>query len=141
MMNTLKTFFVATFTLFLLSFSAFGCECFPNKIKIKGFSGQVVFPMSKPKEPIPNATVRLLKQHNGADKIIAEIVTDENGRFAIADVETGKYTLSVEAKGFYKFSTEIKIVKSSGRKKRELEIGLTVNRTCCDGYASLRKLK
>ncbi len=140
-MNILKTFFVLTFTLFLFCIPTFACECFHQKIKIKGFSGQVVFPSTKPKKPIPNAIVRLSKRTTNGDIAIAEVVTDENGRFDVTDVKSGKYILQTEAKGFYKFSTEIKIIKSSSRKKRELEIGLNVIIICCDGYANVRKVK
>lgn len=86
------------------------------------------------------ATVRLLKQTDNRNKVVAEVVTNEKGRFAVADIESGKYILQAEAPNFQTLVVEIKITQGSSRNK-ELEIGLEVAADCCTGYAILRKTK
>jgi cell division protein YceG involved in septum cleavage len=144
MRSKIKVIFILTFTLFLLSVSTFACTCVQDKIKAKGFTGQIFFAIeSNPtyKEIIPKATVRLLKRSSDQDKVIAEVIADENGRFAIENVKTGTYILEVFSPNTQKMVTEIKIGKSSSRKKDELVIGLDPSPTgCCNGYAKVQKV-
>ena len=140
MKSKLKYIFVVTFTLFLLSVSIFACTCEREKIKAKGFSGRVVIQTAPEiKQPLSKAIIKLLKRIDGRDIIVAEVVTDEDGRFAVPNIESGKYILKAEALDFQKLSTEIKIVKGSSRKK-ELEIGLEVAAVCCAGYFTVRQI-
>lgn len=127
--------------LIFLQNEAAACTCVRDKIKAKGFSGRVIIQTApQTKEPLSNAIVKLLKRTDSGDKVIAEVATNEEGRFAIENVESGKYILEAEAVNFQKVSTEIKIVKGSSKKK-ELEIGLEVGITCCVGYATVRRTK
>lgn len=140
-MSKLKNIFAVISTLFLLSISTLACTCIRDKIKAKSFSGQVVMQIAtQTKEPLVNATVKLIKRTANGDEIIAAIVADGNGRFAVSEVQPGEYVLQAEAPNFQKLSTQIKIVKGSSQ-KREIEIGLEVAATCCAGYATLRRTK
>ena len=144
MRNILKTFFAVSFTLFLFSVSTLACVCVRDKIKANGFNGRV-FAVSEAnpnyKEPFPRATVKLLKRIDDGDKLIAEITTDETGRFSLETVKAGKYILEASAPNFYKIVTEIKIVPSSSRRKDVLEIGLEPGLECCGGYAKKLEAK
>ncbi len=138
-----KTFLAVILTLFLMSVSTFACTCVRTKIKAKGFSGQVFAVIeSRPndKQPFPQATIKLLKQTDDGDKLIAEVVADGNGRFSLENVKAGKYILVADAPNFQAVWTEIKIVRSSSGKKDEIEIGLDPSVTdCCVGYAKVQK--
>ena len=127
--------------LIFIQVDAIACTCVRDKIKAKGFSGRVVVQTApQSKEPLQKALVKLIKRTDDGDKVIATVVTNEEGRFALANVESGKYILEAEAVNFQKVSTEIRIVKGSSQKK-EIEIGLEVGLTCCAGYATVRKTK
>jgi len=113
-------------------------------LKAKGFDGQVIAAYdTRPndRDPIEKATVKLLKQTDDGDTVIAEAVTDENGRFEVGNIKPGKYILEVRATAFETVATEIKIVKSSNRKADEILVGLQPSFKCCAGYAKVQKTK
>jgi len=144
MRNILKTFFAVTFTLFLFSISTLACVCVRDKIKANGFSGQV-FAVSEAnpsyKEPFTQATIKLSKRTNKLQLILV-VTTDESGRFSLENIKAGKYILVADAPNFQAVWTEIKIVRSSSRKKDEIEIGLDPSvMDCCVGYAKVQKAK
>lgn len=141
MIGKLKIFFAVIFILFLLSVSALACTCIRSTIKSKGFSGQVIaFYKARPnKDAIPKATVKLLKRTDDGDKVIAKIVIDENGRFSVENIKSGKYILEVEAEHFQTITTLIKISKSSKQKKDEIVVALDFSLECCEGYARVQK--
>jgi hypothetical protein len=121
------------------------CTCVRDKIKAKGFSGQI-FAVSESnpsyKEIFPKAKVRLLERNGDKDKVIAEVTADENGRFALENIKSGTYILEAFATNFQKVVTIIKIIKASNRKKDELVIGLDpLVMNCCVGYAKVKKSK
>ena len=142
MTRKLRTIFALTFTLFLFSVSTLACTCVRDTIKSKGFSGQVIaFYKSRPneKDAVPKATVKLLKRTDDGDKVIAELVTDENGRFNVENLKSGKYILDVRAKNFQTISTLIKVSKAPKQKKEEIIVALDFSLDCCEGYAKVQK--
>lgn len=145
MTSILKTFFALTFVIVLLDISASACTCSYAEIKAKGFSGQVFAADEKIlpnyKEPLPKATLKLLRRTDDEDQVIAEIVADENGRFSLENVKSGKYLLQVGAMNFQNVFVPIKIVKGSSRKKDEIFISLAPALTCCEGVAKVQKAK
>ncbi len=145
MISKLKAIFAVIFALFLLNISALACTCTYADIKAKGFSGQVFAAYEKVlpnyKEPLPKATLKLLKRTDDGDKVIAEVVADENGRFSLENVKSGKYFLQVEATNFQYVFVPIKISKGSSRKKDEIFISLAPALTCCEGVARVQKKK
>jgi hypothetical protein len=142
MKNKSKNFLAIVFTIFLLNISVFACTCVRNNLKLKGFRGQV-FAVNEAqpdyKEPFPKATVRLLERNDDEEKIIAEVLTDENGKFEIEKFKSGKYILEIFAPNFQKVVTRIKITKSSSRKLDNLVIGLEPSLDCCVGFAKVEK--
>ena len=144
MAGKLKTIFVLTFTLLLFSVSALACTCSYSDIKAKGFSGQI-FAISPDKplpdfnSPLPKATVKLLKRTDDGDKVVAEVVADENGRFSLENVKSGKYFLQAEFPNFSYVFVQIKISGSSHRKKDKIVVALAPGLTCCEGYAKVQK--
>ena len=143
MINKLKTFLAATFTLFLLCVSAQACTCVRDDLEARGFRGEVfnIYGVETSiKEPVKNATVKLLKETRRGDKLIVEVFTDENGRFDIPKVKAGNYILEVKFKVFVTVSTRIKILKSSDETKDKLLIRLEPASTkCCVGEAKVQK--
>ena len=144
MTSKLKTIFVLAFMLFLFSVSAFACTCTYSGIKAKGFSGQIfVVTYGKPlpdfDSPIPKATVKLLKRTDDGDKIVAEVIADENGRFSLDNIESGKYFLKAESTHFSSVYVQVKISGGSRRKKDKIVIALAPGLTCCEGYAGVQK--
>src|SRR5690348_4629525 len=51
---------------------------------------------------VPKANVTLLNQDTG---ILAKTETDENGNYNFFNVKVGRYSITVEASGFTKFTT------------------------------------
>lgn len=132
--------------MFLLSASsAYACTCVRERIKLKGFSGQVfAITRARPdnKEIFPNAEIRLMKDKGNAREIIAFLTTDENGKFSLENVKPGNYVLETSAKNFQTVLTEIKIERASKQKPEELIIGLDPNvMDCCVGYIKIKKRK
>jgi hypothetical protein len=140
----LKTTFAVTFTLFLFNVSAFACTCSYDDIKARGVSGQI-FSIAYGKQmpdfnaALPNATVKLLKRTDDEDKLIAEVVADENGRFSIEGVKPGKYFLKAESTHYSSVYVRIKISSASPRTKDKIIIGLAPGLACCEGYAKVQK--
>lgn len=144
MINKVILFFALIFTLFLLCVPTPACVCVRDKIKAKGFSGQI-FAVSESnpsyKEPLPNATIKLLKRTDDGDKLVVEFVADEKGHFSLENIKTGKYILEADAENYQKVVTKIKIIRSSRGKKDNLEIGLDpLVIECCVGYAKVQKI-
>jgi hypothetical protein len=142
MTSKLKIIFAVTSIFFLLSISTYACTCVREKIKVKGFSGQVfAVHESRPddKQPLPRAVIKLLKRTDDGDKLIAEVVANEKGWFSLTNIQAGKYILEAAAPNFDKVVTEIKIFNSPSRKTDKLEIGLEPGITCCGGYAKAQK--
>jgi len=134
---SLKIIVALIFMFCAFNFTAAACTCVRDKIKVSGFTGRVfVVSESKTdyKEPLPKATVRL-KDRN--DKVIAELVTDENGNFSLETVKAGTYIFEVEARYYTKVLTEIKIRKKSNKKDDRLVIGLEPGLVCCGGFAKI----
>ena len=146
MIYKLKTIFVVIFTLFLFSIPALACTCSYDDIKARGFSGQI-FSIAYDKQvpdfnnPLPKATLKLLKRTDDEDKVVAEVVADESGRFSLENVKAGKYFLTAEFPGFERVWVQIKISGGSRRKKDKIIIALAPGLTCCDGYAKVQKSK
>ena len=144
MRNTLRTILAVTFTLFLFSVSTLACTCSYSDIKAKGFSGQI-FSIAYDKQipdfnsPLPKATLKLLKRTEGEDKVVAEVVADESGRFSLENVKTGKYFLKAEFPNFESVWVRIKISEGSSKRKDKIIIALAPGLTCCDGYAKVQK--
>jgi hypothetical protein len=146
MMRKIKTVFGLAFTLFLFSASVIGCTCSYEGITAKGFSGQifsVVYGKQIPdfNDPLPKAAIKLLKRIDGDDKVVAQTVADESGRFSIEKVKAGKYFLKAEFPNFDSVWVLIKIVGGSHRKKDKIIIALAPSLGCCDGYAKVQKSK
>jgi hypothetical protein len=144
MTSKIKTFLAVIFTSFLLSVSTLACVCVRDKIKAKGFTGQVFAVIeSNPnyKEPLPKATIKLLKRTDNGDETIADVVADEAGRFSLENVKAGEYILAADAPNYQAVWTEIKVVRSARRKKDEILIGLAPTIGCCEGYAKVQKAK
>lgn len=135
----------AAFALFLFAVPALACTCVYSDIKAqKSFRGQVfaALPKMKPSEmtdPLPNATVKLIKRTDGENVVIAEAVADENGRFMLENIKPGKYILQAHSPTLQDIYVRIKISAGSGRKKDEIVIGLPLPFTCCEGYIEVRK--
>lgn len=146
MMCKLRIVFGLIFTLLLFSISVIGCTCSYGDIKAKTFSGQifsVVYDRQQPDfdSPLPKATIKLLKRIDGEDKVVAQTVADESGRFSIEDVKAGKYFLKAEFPNFDSVWVLIKIAGGSRRKKDRIIIALAPGLSCCDGYAKVQKSK
>jgi len=144
MTGKIKTIFALTFTLFLFSSSAFACTCTYSGIKAKGFSGQI-FSIAYGKQspafnsPLPKATVKLMKRTDDGDKVVAEVIADESGRFSLENVKSGKYFLQAESTHFSYVFVQIKISGGSRKKKDKIVIALAPGLTCCEGYAKVQK--
>jgi hypothetical protein len=144
MRNKLRTILAVTFTLFLSGVSAFACTCSYEGIKARGFSGQI-FSIAYDKQvpdfnnPLPKATLKLLKRTDDEDKLVAEVIADESGRFSLENIKPGKYFLQAEFPTFSYVFVQIKISGGSRRKKDKIVIALAPGLTCCEGYAKVQK--
>ncbi len=144
MTGKIKTIFALTFTLLLFSSSVFACTCTYSSIKAKGFSGQI-FTIAYGKQspdfdsPLPKATVELLKRTEDEDKVVAEVVADESGRFLIENIKSGKYFLRAKSTYFSSVFVQIKISGGSRKKKDKIVIALAPDLACCEGYAKVQK--
>jgi hypothetical protein len=132
-------------SLFFTQIDVVACTCVREEIKAKGFSGQI-FAVSESnpsyKEAFPKAKIRLLKRNGDKKVVVAEVMADENGKFALENIKSGTYVLEAFATNFQKVVTVIKITKSSNQKKDELVIGLdALVMNCCVGYAKVQKSK
>src|SRR5690348_12474915 len=63
---------------------------------------------------LPKADVSLLNQDTG---ILVKTTTDDNGNYNFFNVRAGKYTITVEATGFTKFTTKDVIVNVNARQR------------------------
>ncbi len=143
MRSKIKAVFGLVFILLSLSVSTFACTCVRDKIKVKGFTGQI-FAVSESnpgyKEKFPGVLVSLSKRNGDKNKLIAFVMADENGKFSLKNIKSGTYILEASAPNFQKIVVEIKIIKGSDQKKDELEIGLEPEvMDCCVGYVKLLK--
>lgn len=150
MENKLRTFIFATFALFLLSVSALACSCL-HAMEANNFTGQVfalqkLEPKRKPEinyeKPIAKATVKLWQQDDSLKykvKLVAEVTTDENGRFSLENINPGKYSLDIYADGFDGFSSMLTISEFSNRSKDKIEIGLPPPFHCCIADVKVQK--
>ena len=136
----------AAFLLLLLSKTlAFAvCTCVRGTLKVSHIRGQVVATSNyrpNEEEPIPNANVKVLKCDNGLDcQTVAEVAADENGRFAIEGVKSGRYELKASALNFQAVVVGLKLQGSRGKKK-EIVMALDPSLDCCAGDAKVRAIK
>ncbi|MEM7106750.1 MAG: TonB-dependent receptor [Bacteroidota bacterium] len=63
---------------------------------------------STTKKPLPGATLIIVGTNLGA-------VTDENGRYAIQDIDPGVYVLEISSLGFKRITREIRLEKKTSR--------------------------
>jgi hypothetical protein len=107
--NTNRTLFVFASALLIAS-SAFG------QFETAEVLGTVHDPSDK---VIGKASVTLLNQGTG---IAAKTTTDDNGDYDFLNVKAGKYTVSVEAPGFSKVSTQDVDVQVEARQRVDFKL-------------------
>ncbi len=85
---------------------------------------------------VPKATVTLLNQDTG---IQAKTTTDENGNYDFFNVKVGRYTISVEATGFTKFTTTDVGVNVNARQRVDatLQVGAITETVEVTGVAAV----
>jgi hypothetical protein len=85
---------------------------------------------------VPKANVTLLNQDTG---IQAKASTDENGNYDFFNAKVGRYTVSVEATGFTKFSTMDVVVNVNARQRVDvaLQVGVVTETVEVTGVASV----
>ncbi len=108
----MKNIYIAFFVLFILAngFSQHRGRRGGKTASLKGHISGIVID-SVTREPIEYAIVELLNKSN--DKQVNGIITDENGRFKLVDIKTGKYKLKVSFIGYTpKILTEVELTLS-----------------------------
>jgi hypothetical protein len=118
------------------------CVCVRSSLKAAEVRGRVVATYKqRPEEPIPNATVKLLKCFEDDCQTVAEVTADESGRFSIEGIKSGEYDIVASATHFERVWVKLKVRGKSGNKKKELVFGLEPGLDCCAGWAKVRKIK
>ncbi|MGB7729481.1 MAG: carboxypeptidase regulatory-like domain-containing protein [Candidatus Acidiferrum sp.] len=85
--------------------------------------------------PIAQAKVRIWKE----DVLVAEVQTDDNGKFSFDTLKDGNYDIGFLAEPFHRFSFPITIRKSRQKCNRSLEVVLAIG-TSCGCSAALKRL-
>lgn len=118
------------------------CVCVRVGIKAPAVRGRVVAAFEqRAEEPIPNASVKLLKCVDGDCQTIAEVQTDESGRFSIERVKPGEYDIVATVTHFEKVWVGLKVNGKSGDRSKEIVFGLGPGLNCCAGWAKVRKIR
>ncbi|HKZ76972.1 MAG TPA: carboxypeptidase-like regulatory domain-containing protein [Pyrinomonadaceae bacterium] len=138
-----RVFGSAGFLLLLIMFSTSGKAqsiCVISEMKISEVKGIIFLPN---KIPIPDATVEL-HEKNSEGRIIAQVKTDENGRFKFADVASGKYAIVASYPTLVTLHVPVRVT-SKARKSEQKEIVIILNglidKPCGDGDAYLQDQK
>ena len=125
---------------FVLScaYGAFACTVTISNIKTNSIYGKVI---SETKEFIPKATIQIYKNTDDGEKVLAEIRTDENGRFELKNFPAGNYMIKANAEGFAYSYASMKLKKSLEQvKKREIVFTLVLYGDC-SGWAEMQKIQ
>ncbi len=117
------------------------CTCVRRGLKAAEVRGRVIaVDKQGVEEPIPNATVKLLKCIEGDCRAISEVTVDEGGRFFIEGIRSGEYDIVASATHFERVWVKLK-VSGRARSKGEIVFALGPGVDCCAGWAKVRKIK
>ena len=118
------------------------CICVRDEIASHGFRGEIfnVYGAKEEKrDSIKNASIELRKETNKGIKVVAAVISNDEGKFEIKGVRPGKYILYVKAEHFLSVSTRIKILKLKPQFKDKISIRIEVGIDCCIGEISVQR--
>ena len=117
------------------------CTCIRSTLKAGQIKGRVLFTVNdQPREPIPGATITLLKCVDGNCQTVADAKADSRGQFSIEGVKSDEYDLLASAPNFQRVWVKLKF-KAKHNTEEEIIFGLEPTLDCCAGFAQIRKLK
>ena len=96
--------------------------CVISERRVPGIYGLVLLPNGL---PITDATVELRAQHN-RERVIAQVRTDENGRFRFGDVGAGRYVVIASHPTLVTLYVPLRVTSRSNRSRRT-ELVITLN--------------
>ncbi|MCA1592267.1 MAG: carboxypeptidase-like regulatory domain-containing protein [Acidobacteria bacterium] len=118
------------------------CVCVRSPLKEAAVRGRVVATYKqRAEEPIPNATVKLMKCVEGDCQTITEVTADESGHFSVEGVKPGEYDIVASATHFERVWVKLKVRGRSRDRNKEIVFGLEPGLDCCTGWAKVRKVK
>jgi hypothetical protein len=146
MMNNHRTLFYALLCPMLLFISVLSVSgrtsqsiCVISERKLPLASGVIQFP---DKTPVVDATVEL-REKNDRGRVVAQLKTNEKGRFSFANVPNGKYVIIASSLRMVTLYVPVRIVSSSKRDKKQHELVITLNgligEPCGGGAVELRE--
>ena len=105
------------------------CSCVQPTVSANEPAGRVFVlgERSKP-EPLPGATVRLLRPHR--QEIVAETTTEDDGTFHLGAVRPGSYDLRVSLTGFMTTNAPLRLRKRGRDLPRGIAVGVVVFDEC-----------
>lgn len=116
--------------------------CVSDVVSVHAVEGRVVSIPNQGKEPIPGATIELIKCRSSECVTVAETTADEDGRFKFAKIKPGRYEMRVSATAFKHNTTRVfvqrpsNVVGSQDNLLIALDAGLG-----CGGWAKLNHRK
>lgn len=138
----LKIILIATISFVILGRTVLAFEiCVPASVKVKGLQGLVVFTRDGKEEALPQVKVTVEDCREDC-VLVAEVMTDNGGRFRFPDIKPGKYVVkaSIPTTGGSE-TARVKVGKMSGSKvEQELVFKMTMKPfTCSAGEVEVRK--
>lgn len=115
----------------------FPCTITISNIKATAIYGRII---DEVEMPISGATVQIFKNAD-SNKILAEAMSDENGRFEIKDFQAGKYMIRAKAKNFAYTSSFLNLKSSSSKVKKKEMVFTLVPSSGCSGWVEMKKIQ
>lgn len=130
-------FLGVAFLILLFANCVFPCTINISKIKAKAIYGIVI---DETEFPIADAKIQIYKNSDD-DKILAESITNENGRFEIKNFPAGKYLIRAKAENFAYTTSFLKLKKSSSKIIDREMIFTLVPSIDCTGWVEMKKIQ
>lgn len=114
-----------------------GSVCALDPLRVGPLRGQVLS-VGKFKEPLANAVVVVRKAGLGTPTLVS-VTTGVDGRFAIASIPPGRYSLHISHPNFISMGFDVIHVKRQAvRGCLEIGLGVDLDAPCGGGYAAVR---
>jgi len=116
--------------------------CVSEPLTVGVLEGTVVSIPNGGNEPIPGATLKLLKCRSGECSKVADATADERGGFRFENVRSGRYELTAKATSFKHHTVTVLVRQLAGDPggRQILLIGLEAG-TGCGGWSKLSERK
>jgi len=124
--------------IFLFAYSVFPCTVNISSIKTNSIYGRVI---DENKSLIPNAKIQIYKNTDNGEEILAETISDENGKFEIKDFPAGKYMIKAGSEHFAYSYASVKLNKTLSNVKYKEIVFTLVPIGECSGWVDMQKIQ